>query len=501
MFHYTIRRLLLAIPTLLFISLILFLLLDLAPGDPTAQLPLTIPPEVKEKIRISLGLGEPIYVRYLLWLQQFFVNEPLHLLAKITGIDLSGGAQRVISWQTRSPGGRHRRPEDAPDALGRRPFLRRRRADSRADRSRLRVPAVQLVRPARHVRFDGRVLGADVLHRRAADRDILGPSGLVPLDLRHDARGRGLAELPVPDQAARDAGRGARPLQRGADQPLHAPSMLDNLNQDYVRTARAKGVAERAVLLVHVLRNSMIPVVTVIALGVPTVFGGAIITEQVFKVNGLGQLLITAIQANDIPMVQTLTFIFAILIVLFNLAADILYGISIRGYAMTDPAASRPGRPPARSGATSGTSSRPIGARWPARYSSRSCCWRSFWARRFWPIDAQYIDIRARNSGPSLAHPLGTDQLGRDTLARVFAGGRASIAVGMTAMLLSLVLGTLIGVIAGFFRRIDGPLMRLTDLFLACRCCRSCWSSSCCSATRCGPRSARRPGSSFWSYS
>ncbi|MDE0304177.1 MAG: ABC transporter permease [Albidovulum sp.] len=84
-----------------------------------------------------------------------------------------------------------------------------------------------------------------------------------------------------------------------------------------------------------------------------------------------------------------------------------------------------------------------------------------------WPIDAQYIDIRARNSGPSLEHPLGTDQLGRDTLARVFAGGRASIAVGMTAMLLSLVLGTLIGVVAGFFRRIDGPLMRLTDLFLA----------------------------------
>ncbi|MEM7710275.1 MAG: ABC transporter permease, partial [Pseudomonadota bacterium] len=104
-------------------------------------------------------------------------------------------------------------------------------------------------------------------------------------------------------------------------------SMLDNLNQDYVRTARAKGLKERAVVMIHVLRNSMIPVVTVIALGVPQVFGGAIITEQVFKVNGIGQLLITAIQANDLPMVQTLTFIFAVLIVLFNLIADILYGI------------------------------------------------------------------------------------------------------------------------------------------------------------------------------
>ena len=94
-----------------------------------------------------------------------------------------------------------------------------------------------------------------------------------------------------------------------------------------MRTARAKGLGEKTVVLVHVLRNSLIPVVTVIALGVPAIFGGAIITEQIFKVNGIGQLLITAIQANDLPMVQTLTFIFAVLIVLFNLVADILYGI------------------------------------------------------------------------------------------------------------------------------------------------------------------------------
>ncbi|MEM0923776.1 MAG: ABC transporter permease, partial [Pseudomonadota bacterium] len=94
-----------------------------------------------------------------------------------------------------------------------------------------------------------------------------------------------------------------------------------------VRTARAKGLREQIVVLVHVLRNSMIPVITVIALGVPQIFGGAIITEQIFRVNGLGQLLIIGIQGADIPLVQTLTFIFAILIVFFNLLADILYGI------------------------------------------------------------------------------------------------------------------------------------------------------------------------------
>lgn len=84
-----------------------------------------------------------------------------------------------------------------------------------------------------------------------------------------------------------------------------------------------------------------------------------------------------------------------------------------------------------------------------------------------WTLDPAFIEIRARNQGPSMAHPFGTDQLGRDTLARMLEGGRTSIAVGLTAMLLALGLGTLIGVLAGFFRWLDGPLMRLTDLFLS----------------------------------
>ena len=85
----------------------------------------------------------------------------------------------------------------------------------------------------------------------------------------------------------------------------------------------------------------------------------------------------------------------------------------------------------------------------------------------FWTIEATHIDIRARNQSPSWGHPFGTDQLGRDTFARMMAGGQTSISVGLTAMGLSLVLGTFVGVLAGFFRFLDGPLMRLTDLFLA----------------------------------
>lgn len=84
-----------------------------------------------------------------------------------------------------------------------------------------------------------------------------------------------------------------------------------------------------------------------------------------------------------------------------------------------------------------------------------------------WRMDGTFVDIRSRNQGFSLAHPLGTDHLGRDMLARLMAGGRVSLAVGLTAMALSISLGTIVGILAGYFKRLDAPLMRLTELFLA----------------------------------
>jgi peptide/nickel transport system permease protein len=104
-------------------------------------------------------------------------------------------------------------------------------------------------------------------------------------------------------------------------------AMLEAINMEYVRTARAKGMSEPKVLIKHAMRNSMIPVVTLIALQIPGIFAGAIITEQIFRINGLGQLLIVSIGQADVPMVMTLTFIFAVLIVIFNLVADLLYGV------------------------------------------------------------------------------------------------------------------------------------------------------------------------------
>ena len=103
MLNYTIRRLVLSIPTLLFIALVIFLLLELAPGDPMGQMPLTIPDDVKQRMREALGLGEPWYTRFYLWLYQFFIVEPQYWIDGIFGTNFADGAQRIISFQSRSP--------------------------------------------------------------------------------------------------------------------------------------------------------------------------------------------------------------------------------------------------------------------------------------------------------------------------------------------------------------------------------------------------------------
>jgi peptide/nickel transport system permease protein len=103
--------------------------------------------------------------------------------------------------------------------------------------------------------------------------------------------------------------------------------MLETINQDYVRTARAKGLREQSVVVLHAMRNALIPVVTVLALQVPELFGGAIITEQIFRVPGIGRALIDGIYSKDVPVVMAITFGIAVLVVLFNVIADILYAV------------------------------------------------------------------------------------------------------------------------------------------------------------------------------
>jgi peptide/nickel transport system permease protein len=103
-------------------------------------------------------------------------------------------------------------------------------------------------------------------------------------------------------------------------------AVLDVIRLDYVTTARSKGLAERVVIGKHVVRNALIPVVTLVALQMPAIVGGAIVTEQIFRVPGIGSLLISAMLANDTPVIMAVTFVFSILVVFCNLLADVIYG-------------------------------------------------------------------------------------------------------------------------------------------------------------------------------
>ena len=332
MLTFTIRRLLLSIPTLLFIALVIFMLMELAPGDPMAQVPLTVPPEVKEKMREALGLGQPSHIRFFKWLYQFFIIEPMVFWEWMWGTTYTEGVQRVISWQTRSPVMDiviQRMPQTLwvvamayiVGVLVALPIgiISAYRQYSVFDQAGTFVSMIGFSIPP----FFSGVLMIILFTVMMPNDSFWWFPSIYDTTLVIDSWenfGKQVRQmvLPVMVLALQTTAQISRFMRA---------SMLDNLNQDYVRTARAKGMTESVVVMKHVLRNSMIPVVTVIALGIPAIFGGAIITEQIFKVNGIGQLLIVSIQGSDVPMVQTLTFIFAVLIVFFNLIADILYGI------------------------------------------------------------------------------------------------------------------------------------------------------------------------------
>ncbi len=330
MSRYLTRRLLTAVPTLFAISFVIFAVLDLAPGDPTGALPETIRPEVRQMIRKAMGLDEPMHIKYLLWVRQFFINEPLGLLEKMLGVSIgdSESRLRITSWGSRGTPVFDLIWERLPQTLW-----------------VVGLAYVVSVLVAIPIGVISAVRQYSVFDQLGTLFSLVGYSvptfftGLVMIII-FSVNLHWLPSIYDTTLVVRDwqslmqqLKQMAMPVvvlaffQTAAITRFTRSSMLDNLNQDYVRTVRSKGFKERFIIVRHVLRNSLIPVVTLVALGIPTIFGGAIITEQIFRVNGLGQLLIGSIQVNDIPMIQTVTFIFAVLIVLFNLVADILYGV------------------------------------------------------------------------------------------------------------------------------------------------------------------------------
>ena len=329
MFQYIVRRVLFAIPTLIIISFVIFALLDLAPGDPTGQLPLTIPAEVREQIRISLGMDQPFPVRYLKWCQQFFINEPLNYLESAFNITIGNSEDRVrvLSWMTRSPVIdiiQTRIPQTLwvvgmsyilgiliAIPIG---VISAYRQYSWFDQVGTFVSMLGFSVPT----FFTGLLLIIIFSSRLQWLPSIYDTTLKVTDWESFVKQMKQMIMPVTVLTFFNAAQLSRFMRS---------SMLDNLNQDYVRTARSKGVNERIVVWGHVLRNSLIPVVTLIALGIPTIFTGAIITEQIFRINGLGEYLIRAIEGGDLPTVQTITFIFAVLIITFNIIADVCYGL------------------------------------------------------------------------------------------------------------------------------------------------------------------------------
>ena len=329
--RYIVRRILFAIPTLIAISLMIFAILDLAPGDPTSQLPLSVPADVRARVRVSLGLDDPFLLQWIKWLRAIFITEPIYAFNTIFGTCIGNcdDPTRIISTASRTPAFDiiiERVPQTlwvlgVAFILG---IL-------------IAVPVGVISAYKQYSMFDN--IGTFVtMVGYSLPVFFTGLLAIVIFSVWLGWFPSFYSTTHVVDWTSWESiwiqiKQMIMPVavlslfNAAALSRFTRASMLDNLNQDYVRTARSKGLRENRVVMTHVMRNSMIPVVTLIALQVPGIFAGAIITEQIFRINGLGQLLITSINSADIQMVQTLTFIFAFLIVVFNLVADVTYGV------------------------------------------------------------------------------------------------------------------------------------------------------------------------------
>jgi peptide/nickel transport system permease protein len=305
MLAYLIRRVLLAIPVMFVVAGGVFLLLYLTPGDPVSVIlgPDASPQQIAE-LRQRLGLDQPVLVQVVRWFgrllvgdlgQSIYLNRPvlqtlleraeptlmLTLLATLFAI-LLGLPIGIVSAT---------------------------RAGSWADLGAMLVAMGGISMPSFWV-------GLNLIFVFAVVLGVFPVAGYQPLS-------RGLWEnlrylaLPAVTLGFAQAALLAR---------MSRSMMLDVLREDYVRTARAKGLAERTVVLVHALKNAMVPLVTVMGLTFAILMGGAVITEQVFNIPGLGRLLVQSVLRRDYPVVQGIVLVIAFNYVAINLLVDILYG-------------------------------------------------------------------------------------------------------------------------------------------------------------------------------
>ncbi|MDY7013721.1 MAG: ABC transporter permease [Cyanobacteriota bacterium] len=309
--RYLFNRLFISIPTLIAISLVVFFILALAPGDPMGEFASnpSITAEVRENIRRSLGLDQPIYIRYLKWAWAFLRGDmgysftsrsPVFdlILQRLPTTLWIAGTAYLVSVLLAVPLG-------VISALKRYSFL---------DQAVTTFAFFGFSLPT----FFTGLLFIVLFSVRLKWFPFIYSSTLQVTDWNSLIEQIKQSIMPV----------GVLALYQSAVLMRYVrSSVLEQLNQDYVRTARAKGLYEWIVLNRHILRNALIPVITLIALEIPNIFTGALVTEQVFRVPGIGALLIDSIYRSDTPVVMAITFIYAILIVIFNFLADLTYGI------------------------------------------------------------------------------------------------------------------------------------------------------------------------------
>jgi peptide/nickel transport system permease protein len=308
--RYLLRRLLIAVPSLLGISVVLFVVLALAPGDPFGELASNpnVPPEVGAALRAKFGLDDPIALRYLRWLSAMlhgdwgfsFVSRmdvDTLILQRLPATLFIIGSSQVLALLIALPVGVYSavRPYSIFDHI---------------------ANLLAFIGFSLPTFFTGLLF--ILLFSIYLD--------WLPFVYRTDIGGSGWhwyweqfkqSAMPVAVLALLQAASWTRYVRS---------SVLEVSRLDYVTTARAKGLPERLVVIKHIVRNALIPVVTLVALQMPALFGGAIVTEQIFRIPGIGSLLISSILANDTPVIMSVTFVFACLVILFNLLADVLYG-------------------------------------------------------------------------------------------------------------------------------------------------------------------------------
>jgi peptide/nickel transport system permease protein len=308
--NYIFRRLLIALPSLLGISIVLFTVLALAPGDPFEELATNpnVPAEVRMMLRQQFGLDDPVWQRYVRWLMSMLqgdwgfsfqsrVNVDQLILQRLPTTIVVIGLSQVLAILIALPVG----------------VLAAVKPYSWFDRIASTIAFIGFSLPTF---FTGIVF-------------ILFFSiylGWLPFVYRSDISATGWqfvwehfkqSIMPISVLGLFQAASMMRYVRS---------AVLDVIRLDYVTTARSKGLTERAVINKHVVRNALIPVVTLVALQMPAVFGGAIVTEQIFRVPGIGSLLIDAILRNDTPVIMAVTFVLSCLVIFFNLLADVIYG-------------------------------------------------------------------------------------------------------------------------------------------------------------------------------